>query len=155
MNKKIKCLVALSILLLVALAAAGCGSAQQAAPASNSADSARNTDAGQNMASAMPVEDPKIFVKDMQLTLGIISEQSRLNNLDGAKKAAASMMALQAKLAVHITDAKQEKLRNGILALQAEVEKPGPSQSAIDKQVEVVKGLLNDISGPVQNHVHH
>lgn len=104
----------------------------------------------------MPIEDPNVFVKEMRQTLAIITEQSKLNKLEKAKKAAADLVTLQTKLAIHITDAKQkENLSKATLDLQTEVQKQSPSQSAIDKQVEVVKSQLNSISGPMQSHTHN
>lgn len=148
MHKKMKWLITVSLLMIVLLIAAGCGSSQTAAPVNT-------TDSGHNMAHSMPMEDPNIFVKDMQQSMTMITEQTRLNKLEDAKKTAAELVALQAKLAVHLTDSKQkEVLGQSVLAVQAEVEKPGPSQTAIEKQMEVVKKLLNEISGQMTNHKH-
>lgn len=150
MNKKVKYFLAASLSMFV-LVAAGCGASQTAVPAQNGTNSSPTA---ANM--KMPKEDPNLYIKEMRQTLAIITEQSKLNKLEEAKKAAADLITLQAKLAVHITDAKQkDSLRQATLDLQAEVQKPSPSQSAIDKQVEVVKNQLNDIGGPMQTHIHH
>jgi|GEM_PF-5966843 len=149
MKKHLKLCLAVLTLVIVTAVAAGCGSSQTAAPAPNT------TETVQNMASVMPMEDPNVFVKDMQQTLMMITEQTKLNKLDDAKKATAELIALQEKLAAHLTDAKQkEGLRQAVLALQAEVQQPSPSQSAIDKQMEIVKKLLNEVSSLLKNHKH-
>ncbi|MEM5769823.1 MAG: hypothetical protein AAGU23_11455 [Bacillota bacterium] len=148
MHKKVKYFLAASLLMFVPVAA-GCGASQTATPAQNAVSS------GQTAAN-MPKEDPNVFIKEMRQTLATITEQSKLNKLGDAKKATSDLASLQEKLAVHITDAKQrDSLRQGITDLQAEVQKPSPSQASIDKQVEIVKSQLNNLSGQMQSHKHN
>lgn len=143
MNKRIKLLMV--ILVSLALFAAGCGASKTAAP----------TPAPAQSTSSMPNEDPAAFIKEMNQTIAAISEQSKLNKLEDAKKSAADLVALQERLTVHITDAKQkEALHHNVLNLQAEVQKPSPSQSAIDGQLQILKTQLVDLNKQMTGHKH-
>jgi hypothetical protein len=103
----------------------------------------------------MPNEDPNVFIKDMNQTVAMIIEQTKLNKLEDAKKSAAELVALNEKLSVHVTDAKlKEDLRQGVLAVRDAVQKPSPSQSAIEKSLQDVKNLLNQISNQMKSHKH-
>lgn len=145
--KKIKLLMIISAITVTTIAFAGCGKSDTTTPVQNSAPAAANF--------VMPNEDPSVFIKDMNQTITNIKEQTKLNKLEDAKRAAAELIVLNEKLSVHITEAKtKEELQQGVSAIRDEVQKPSPSQSAIEKSLQVVTNVLNQTSNQMKNHKH-
>jgi hypothetical protein len=146
MKKKMKLVIAISALAAITLIAAGCGS-------SKSPSTSEHTPA--KSAATMPNEDPGTFVKDMTQTIAMISEQTKLNKLEDAKQASTELIALNDKLGIHVMDAKlQEELRQGVLNIQTEVQKPSPSQSNIDQSLQQVKMSLQQVSNGLKSMKH-
>jgi predicted XRE-type DNA-binding protein len=152
MKKQLKLFLAVFTLAIFTAVAAGCGSSQTGTSAQDH-NSANNSPT--QTTSTMPNEDPNVFIKDMNQTVAMITEQTKLNKLEDAKKSAAELVAINEKLSVHITASKlQEDLRQAVIAVRDEVQKPSPSQSAIEKSLQGVKNLLNQISNQMKSHKH-
>lgn len=146
MSTRIKSLLVITLVMLLAFVLAGCGSSQKT-------ETPHNTVPTQT--TVMPNEDPLVFIKEMQQQVVTISEQTKLNKLEDAKKAVEELLKLNDKLAVHITDSKRkEDLGQVIMTLQTEVQKQSPSQSDIDKQIKAVKILLNETDAQMKSYKH-
>lgn len=92
--------------------------------------------------------DPVPIMNQMNQTLDDIDAKSKANKLADAKSSANNLVSLNDQLAPHFSDtAFRDKLHHGILALKDEINKPNANQTAVNNQVQTIRGMLKDTPG--------
>lgn len=92
--------------------------------------------------------DPAPIMNQMNQTLDDIDAKSKANKLADAKPSVNNLVSLNDQLAPHFSDtAFRDKLHHAILALKDEINKPNANQTAVNNQVQTIRGMLKDTPG--------
>lgn len=97
---------------------------------------------------AHTMEDPTPIINQMNQVLDDIDAKSKANKLANAKPSANNLVSLNDKLAPNFSDtAFRDNLHHAILALKDEINKPNANQTAVNNQVQSIRGMLKDAPG--------
>ncbi|HWR43466.1 hypothetical protein [Sporomusa sp.] len=99
------------------------------------------------------MEDPNPIIAQMNQALDDVAAKSQANKLTEARPSASNLVTLNNRLSAHFSDAGfRDRLSQAIMALNNEVNKPSPDKTAVDKQVETVRGLIKEAPAKTMAH---